>query len=572
MDKYAVREALPPEIHKTLEAYPELLRALLFYRNIDTPEKAQEFLNPNYETGVHDPFLMKDMDKAVERILKAIEQKEKILIYSDYDADGIPAAVVMHDFFKSIGYENFSIYIPHRHDEGYGLHIEAVDTFVEQGVKLLVTLDCGIVDHDQVKHAMDLGIDVIITDHHLPGETLPQAYAVVNSKRNDCEYPYDMLCGSGVAFKLVQGILQKNRFNLKEGAEKWLLDMVGLATLSDMVPLQGENRVLAHYGLKVIRKSRRPGLQKLLSLMKMKQQHITEDDIGFMITPRINAASRMGVPTDAFHMLSETDEAKADVLARHLDGINAERKVLVATLVKEIKKTMAEREDHYRTIPVIVLGNPAWRPAILGLAANSVAEEYNKPVFLWGREDGVHIKGSCRSDGVTDLVKIMQGASHALLQFGGHKFSGGFAVEHDKIHHLEEALTTSMNSLNATSKKVEPKKIPIDATLSLDDVSWNNFNHIDKLAPFGVGNPKPTFLFKNIVISGVKQFGKRQEHLELTFTNSQNRKIPAIGFFMTIDDFSIALSEGKKINLVATIEKSTFKYSPELRLRIVDVF
>ncbi|MDQ3076557.1 MAG: DHH family phosphoesterase, partial [bacterium] len=229
MDKYTVREALSSEIDKKLEAYPELLRALLFYRNIDTPEKAHEFLNPNYETGVHDPFLMKDMDKAVDRILRAIVKKEKILIYSDYDADGIPAAVVMHDFFKSIGYENFNIYIPHRHDEGYGLHIEAVDTFKEQGVNLLITLDCGIVDHEQVKHAMDLGIDVIVTDHHVPSDTLPEAYAVVNSKRNDCEYPYDMLCGSGVAFKLVQGILQRNRFNLKEGAEKWLLDMVGLA-------------------------------------------------------------------------------------------------------------------------------------------------------------------------------------------------------------------------------------------------------------------------------------------------------------------------------------------------------
>ncbi len=572
MDKYTVREALSSEIDKKLEAYPELLRALLFYRNIDTPEKAHEFLNPNYETGVHDPFLMKDMDKAVDRILRAIMKKEKILIYSDYDADGIPAAVVMHDFFKSIGYKNFSIYIPHRHDEGYGLHIEAVDTFKEQGVNLLITLDCGIVDHEQVRHAMDLGIDVIVTDHHVPGETLPEAYAVVNSKRSDCEYPYDMLCGSGVAFKLVQGILQRNRFNLKEGAEKWLLDMVGLATLSDMVPLQGENRVFAHYGLKVIRKSKRPGLQKLLSLMKMKQQHITEDDIGFMITPRINAASRMGVPTDAFNMLSETDEVKAGVLARHLDSINAERKVLVATLVKEIKKTMAEREDHYRTTPVIVLGNPAWRPAILGLAANSVAEEYNKPVFLWGREDGVHIKGSCRSDGVTDLVKIMQGATHALLQFGGHKFSGGFAVEHDKIHHLEEALIKSMKELTEGNETVEPEKIYIDARILLDDVTWKNYEHIDKLSPFGVGNPKPTFLFENVIISGVKQFGKRQEHLELTFINSQNRKIPAIGFFIIAEDFSVSLLPHSTINLIATIEKSTFKYTPELRLRIVDVF
>lgn len=571
MDKYAVREALSSDINKTLEIYPELLRTLLFYRNIDTPEKAESFLNPNYETGVHDPFLMKDMDKAVERILRAIENKEKILIYSDYDADGIPAAVVMHDFFKSIGYTNFDIYIPHRHDEGYGLHLEAIDTFKEQQVNLLITLDCGIVDYDQVKHAMDAGIDVIITDHHMPGEKLPPAYAIVNSKQTDCDYPYNMLCGSGVAFKLVQGILQKNRFGLKEGAEKWFLDMVGLATLSDMVPLQGENRIFAHYGLKVIRKSRRPGLQKLLSIMKMKQQHITEDDIGFMITPRINAASRMGVPTDAFKMLSETDEGKADVLARHLDSINAERKILVATLVKEIKKIMSEREDHYRTTSIIVLGNPAWRPAILGLAANSIAEEYNKPVFLWGREDGVHIKGSCRSDGVTNLVMLMQGAQHALLQFGGHTFSGGFAVEHDKIHHLEEALVKSYEMLTH-DKNVPREKIYIDTKLSLDEVNWKNHAHIEKLSPFGMGNTKPLFLFENIVIVGIKQFGKRQEHLELVFQNSHNKNIPAIGFFMTAEDFPVSIEVGKAINLVASVEKSTFKYTPELRLRIVDIF
>jgi single-stranded-DNA-specific exonuclease len=569
MDKYAVREAIPQNVEENLKAYPDLLRTLLFYRNIDTSDKAQEFLNPNYETGVHDPFLMKDMDKAVERVLRAIQNNEKILIYSDYDADGIPAAVVMHDFFKSIGYTNFDIYIPHRHNEGYGLHLEALEKFKEQNVHLLITLDCGIVDHEEVRHASDAGIDVIVTDHHMPGETLPEAYAVLNSKREDCEYPYDMLCGSGVAFKLVQGILAKNRFGLKEGAEKWLLDMVGLATLSDMVPLHNENRVFAHYGIKVIRKSRRPGLQKLLSIMKMKQEHISEDDIGFMITPRINAASRMGVPTDAFKMLSETDEVQAHILARHLDEINNERKVLVATLVKEIKKTMQEREEHYRTTKVIVLGNPKWRPSILGLAANSIAEEYNKPVFLWGREDGVHIKGSCRSDGVTNLVKIMEGARGALLDFGGHKMSGGFSVEHDKIHALEEALLQSTEALGNEAQ--EKEKIYIDSELSLDDITWKNSDFIERLSPFGVGNPKPLFLFKNIEIQEVKEFGKQKNHLELIFQNSKNKKIPAIGFFMLIEDFGSKLGKGKTINLVASIEKSTFKYNPELRLRIVDI-
>nr|MDQ3015014.1 single-stranded-DNA-specific exonuclease RecJ [bacterium] len=573
MKKYVVREAIPKDVDQILLAYPELMRSLLYYRDIITPEQAHEFLNPNYETGVHDPYLLKDMEKAVQRILKAIDKKEKMLVYSDYDADGIPAAVVMHDFFKLIGYSNFDIYIPHRHHEGFGLHMEAVEKFKEQGVGLIITLDCGITDVEEVEHANKLGIDVIITDHHMPGLTIPPAYAIVNPKQSECEYPYDMLCGSGVAFKLVQGILKKYHlglsatpFNLrgdkgvilKSGCEKWLLDMVGLATLSDMVPLVGENRVFAHYGLKVLRKSRRPGIQKLVSLLKMQQEHLTEDDVGFMITPRINAASRMGVPTDAFKMLSETDEVIADGYVQHLNEINNERKGLVASLVKEIKKTLEERRDHFQSQHIIVLGNPAWRPALLGLAANTIAEEFNKPVFLWGREDGKYIKGSCRSDGVQDLVKIMQGAKDNFVDYGGHKFSGGFSVEHDKIHTLEEALLKSCDEITIEGARVEGHAF-IDAVLDLDSVNWKTHDVVDKLAPFGMGNPKPLFLFKNIAPSEVKAFGKAKEHLDIGFTNSKNKQIRAIGFFIKPEDFDVIPETGKPIDLIATIEKSMFR-------------
>ncbi len=574
MKLYSLREALPQEAHENLKNYPELLRSLLFYRGVEKPEQAQEFLNPDYNTGVHDPFLMKDMDKAVTRIIAAIENNENILIYSDYDADGIPAAVVMHDFFKGIGFNNFEVYIPHRHHEGYGLHIEALNTFKDKNIKVMITLDCGIVDCDEVDHATEMGIDVIVTDHHLPGEKLPKAFAILNSKQEDCDYPYQMLCGSGVAFKLVQGILKKlpvdKRNNFTDGKEKWLLDMVGLATLSDMVPLKGENRVLAHYGLKVLRKSRRPGLIKLLGTMNMKQQYISEDDIGFMITPRINAASRMGIPLDAFKLLSTDDVVQGGMLAKHLDEINNERKGLVAALVKEIKKVMAERVEHFADKEIIVLGNPDWRPAILGLAANNLVEEYGKPVFLWGREDGIEIKGSCRSDGTVDLVKLMEAAKHALSQFGGHSMSGGFAVVPDKIHELEEALLTGYKTAKNAGEKAEEKTY-IDAKLSLDDVNWKNFDLIDKLAPFGKENAKPVFMFENSRITEMKQFGKRQEHLELSFKNSNNKIIKAIAFFMTPEDFSVSLKKDIPINLIASLEKSHFRSFPELRLRIVDV-
>lgn len=573
MKNYVVREPLPQEAQENLKLYPEFLRKLLFYRGISSSDEAQAFLNPNYETHLHDPYLMKDMDKAVERILRAIKSSEKILIYSDYDADGIPAAVVMHDFLKLIKYENFEIYIPHRHAEGYGLHLEAVHTFIGKGIKLIITLDCGIVDNDEVRHAQDAGIDVIITDHHLPGEQLPPAYAVVNAKRNDCEYPYDMLCGSGVAFKLVQALIKKGNFGLTAGSEKWLLDMVGLATLSDMVPLKGENRALAHYGLRVLRKSRRPGLLKLLSEVRVQQQHITEDDVGFMITPRINAASRMGIPLDAFNLLSTQDEVQAGALAKHLHEINHERKGLVAALVKEIKKILNDRTDHYESRTVIVIGNPSWRPAILGLAANTIAEQVNKPVFLWGREDGKEIKGSCRSNGITNLKELMEVAKNSFSQYGGHSFSGGFAIDPDKIHTFEDAIEKAHVVLLKNQKAIDESDVKdfVDARLSLDDITWQTYSQIEKLAPFGMDNPKPLFLLDHIVVEDFKQFGKGSEHLELSFKDSRNKVIKAIGFFTTPDDFDIRLTKNTPINLVAHLEKSVFRYTPELRLRIVDI-
>jgi single-stranded-DNA-specific exonuclease len=567
--EYKLREPISVDVNKKLESYPELQRSLLYYRGIDDAAKAQSFLNPNYETDLHDPFLMKDMDRAVERILQAIKDKERILIYSDYDADGIPAAVVMTDFFKLIKYDNVEVYIPHRHNEGYGLHLEAIDTFIEKGVKLIITLDCGIVDLEEVAHATLLGMDMIVTDHHLPGDILPAAYAVVNAKRTDCEYPYKMHCGSGVAFKLSQALLKKGNFTINDGQEKWLLDMVGIATLSDMVPLQGENRVLAHYGLKVLRKSRRPGFQKMLKIMKVDQRYITEDDVGFMITPRINAASRMGIPLDAFKALSTTDEVEGDMLAKHLDAINNERKGLVASIVKEIKKIMVEREDHFSNRKVIVLGNPSWRPALLGLAANTIAEEYNKPVFLWGREDGKEIKGSCRSDGVTHLVKLMNEVKDHFHEYGGHTFSGGFAIVADKIHTFEDALHEAMVTLGNEAAIAEP--VYIDAKLTLDDVNPKLQRVIDELAPFGMGNPKPLFMFEKIIPAEVKMFGKTKEHLELTFYNSQNRKVRAIGFFMKPEDFTTQPRKGTPLTLIASIEKSYFGGTQEIRLRIIDI-
>ncbi len=563
MKTYILREQPAATELTELGSYSHLLQKLLYFRNIKSADEAEVFLKPNYERHSHDPLLMKGMTAAVERILQAVERNERILIYSDYDADGIPAAVVLTDLFRAINYTNFEVYIPHRHTEGYGLHLEAIETFPARGIKLIITLDCGIVDHAEVAHAQKLGIDVIVTDHRLPGEILPKAYAVINSKQSDCEYPEKMLCGAAVGYKLTLALLAKNRFGLAVGKEKWWLDMVGIATLSDMVPLVGENRVLAHYGLKVLRKSPRLGLARLLRLIRVDQKNLTEDDVGFMITPRINAASRMGTPLDAYELLSATDEAEAGRLAQHLEEINQERKTRVAVLVKEVKKHVAARE----ITDVIVAGNPDWRPALLGLVASSIAEEYNRPVFLWGREEGQEIKGSCRSDGSVDVVKLMSEAAGTFSQFGGHKMAGGFAVSSEHIHALETEL------LNAYSKVKESTAVEeefIDTILSIDDVTEKTYNDIEQLGPFGVGNAKPLFLIKNQLIAETRSFGKRQEHLELLLPNSRQKMIKAIAFFAEPQSFTVQPKKSKTVDILATMEKSFFG-RPEIRLRIVDI-
>ena len=312
---------VPDTVRDSLNTYAPLVQQLLFTRGIHDAESARAFTEPNYDTDLHSPFLLTDMAKAVERILRAMREGEHIVIYTDYDCDGIPGGVLLHDFFTAIGYTNFENYIPHRHEEGYGFNADSVPYFKERNAKLIITVDCGITDHPAVEKANELGIEVIVTDHHEPSETLPPAYAVINPKRDDA-YPFKGICGTAVAYKLVQAILEEGKksgqITLKDGMEKWWLDLVGLATIADMVPLTGENRVFARYGLQVLRKSQRPGLQHLLRKAGGSQRYLTEDDIGFTIAPRINASSRMDTPEDAFHMLRTRDEGEAGAHVLHL--------------------------------------------------------------------------------------------------------------------------------------------------------------------------------------------------------------------------------------------------------------
>ncbi len=551
------------EAKTILEGRSSLINRLLENRGLTKSDVAESFLAPDYETELHDPKLLNDIDKAVKRIKIAIKNNEHIVIFSDYDCDGIPGAVVLHDLFKAIEYENFSNYIPHRHFEGFGLSSEAVEKLAKKEGKVIVTIDCGTTDVEAVDKANKLGVDVIITDHHEPGKKLPKATAVVNPKLGD--YPFKDLCGAAVAFKLAQVVLEEVEHTLSPGQEKWWLDMVGIATIADMVPLVGENRVFASFGLRVLRKSRRPGLQQLLQKCRVNQRFLTEDDVGFTIGPRINAASRMDTPEDAFHMLATTDIVDAGDRVAHLEKLNTERKTMVGLMTKDLHK----RLDKLVEIPeVLVLGNPDWRPSLVGLAASKLAEEHKKPVFLWGKDGNGSYKGSCRSGGGVSVVELMNAATEVFTEHGGHHFSGGFSVKDENIFDFGETLNKAFDKLGEKAKINE--ELLVDEVLSLDDVTYRLTDELSLLAPYGKGNEKPLFGFKNVTPRKIDLFGKGKEHLKLTY-ETNNGTVEALAFFANEDSFTKTPSIDTPHTLIGHVEKSFFAGRQQLRVRIIDI-
>lgn len=541
-------------------AHENLLDDLLISRGIETEEAKKIFLAPDYERDSHDPLLFPDMKLAVERILLAKKSNELVCVWSDYDCDGIPGGVMLTQFLRAIGMRVVH-YIPHRHKEGYGLNVEGIDSLKEQGVSLIITIDLGTTEHERVLHAKQKGIEVIVTDHHIvqEGEMVP-ALALINPKRPDSPYPFDGLSGAGVAWKLIQAILQVDRNGFPEGQEKWYLDLVGLSTLSDMVPLVGENRMLARFGLTVMKRNRRPGFAALLKILKIRASSITEDDIGFMISPRINAASRMDSPDIAAKLLASENEEEAVALARTLNHINDERKGLVAATVKEANHRLIEQGTES---PVIVMGNPKWRPGILGLVANKLAEAHGKPVFLWGREGGEMIRGSVRSGDEVSVVDIMAGAPEVFEHFGGHHASGGFAVAEEWVHELGAKLSRSYETLR--ERGVEKQETVLERELSLPEVGAA-LRTLTQLAPFGEANRKPLFLFPDARVERLRMFGKAGEHVDVSL-GGQGALVSGVAFFSTPDSFRKPLVPGEKVNVVGHVELD-WKGGP--RVRVVD--
>jgi single-stranded-DNA-specific exonuclease len=571
---FKLHDALDTDTREALSGYDDFTAALLARRGIRTSLEAEAFLAPSYDEHLHDPMLMTDMPRAAERLARAITSKEKITVWSDYDCDGIPGGVVLHDFLKKAE-ADFTNYIPHRHNEGYGMNIPGIEKLAEEGTKLVVTVDVGIVDTEAVARANELGMEVIITDHHLPSGDLPPAYAVIDPKaRVDETYPFKDLCGGGLAWKLACATLAhgfEGRDTIPLGWEKWLLDMAGLSTIADMVPLTGENRVIAKYGLMVMRKSPRLGFQKLCKVARVNQRYITEDDVGFMIAPRVNAASRMGEARDAFRLFTTTDEVEADELAKKLEALNRSRRAVAGATTKAVHERLDKRKLEGELPSVIVMGDPEWRPGLLGLVANGVAEEYDRPVFLWGREGNETLKGSCRAGGKTSVNDLMHAAEDAFIEFGGHAASGGFSIAPEKIFDLEARLVAAL----ATLPTHDLEEWRADAPLTLDQVSTKFLYTLERFAPYGMKNEKPVFAFHDVLLQEVSWFGKAQEHLRIRMRRDEfdESTIEAISFYAKreLGKALATLETGKRINLLGHLERDQFSKRQPVRLRIVAI-
>lgn len=568
------------------ELHP-VTRTILEKRGIIGKEEVYDFLNPSYEKHIGDPFHIFGMRTAVSRITDAMRNGEKICVYSDYDCDGIPGGVLLRTFFDDIGYP-VEMYIPHRHNEGYGVHKHAIDTLKKKGATLIITVDSGITNIEEVAYGKSVGVDFIVTDHHLPiteevkkgkkivaTQKVPDAVAVINSKQDACTYWDKMLCGCAVAWKLACALLAQAKVDislgeihihvkeLPEGYDKWLLDLVGISTIADMVPLVKENRALAHFGLKVLRRTKRYGLNHIFNEQRMRKDFLVEDDIAFTIAPRINAASRMGDPMQAHLMLYEKDKEKAEGYAYKLEELNMQRKAEVKDIVDGISFDHEVYSDD-----VVVVGDVSWGPGILGLIAQKIIDETGKPVFVYGQgENKGELKGSCRSLGDVHVVDLMAHVGHDIfLGWGGHEGAGGFSLSVERLPLLRNALNEAFNHIEKKEIKKEAKEV--DMNLTLDDVNETIYSAIAPLAPFGEGNPKPLFAFSGVEAVAAKWFGKKGEHFEIIYGNVSGVRVKAIQFFA---DKSIEEKAKKPHTLHAHFEKSYFGMRPELRLRIVDI-
>ena len=535
------------------------IATLLLQRGISSFEEARQFFRPSLN-DLHDPYLMKDMDKAVARLEQAITNEENILIFGDYDVDGTTAVSLVSGYLKSF-YPNVVTYIPDRYDEGYGVSFKGIDFADDNGFSLIIALDCGIKSIDHVAYAKEKNIDFIIGDHHRPGEQLPDAVAILDPKRADCDYPYDELCGCGIGFKLIQA-LAANRDQTIDDLIPYL-DLVATAIAADIVPMTGENRVLAYFGLQVINSDPRPGIKAMTHQLKKKTLDIT--DVVFIIAPRINAAGRIKHGNHAVELLTEFDFEQAQQFASEIEAYNAERKDLDQQITKEALNQIEENGEQNRFTSVVF--QETWHKGVIGIVASRLIETYYRPTLVFTKS-GDKYAASARSVKGFDVYNALEACAEHLEQFGGHMYAAGMTLKPENYTAFKEAFERVVQETIAP-EWLEPE-ISIDAIVDFDEITPKFTRILKQFEPCGPQNMTPVFVSKNVVDTGYgKPMGKEEEHLKLFVRQNNSEGIPAIGFGL-----------GKKYEIVKNkqlfeaaycIDENEWNDKIELQLRLKDI-
>jgi single-stranded-DNA-specific exonuclease len=537
----------------------DFVATLLVQRGIETFEDAKNFFRPSLD-HLHDPYLMKDMDKAVARIEEAIENQENILIFGDYDVDGTTAVSLVSSYLKTY-YPNIATYIPDRYDEGYGISFKGIDFADDNGISLIIALDCGIKSLDHVAYAKERNIDFIICDHHRPGQNLPEAIAVLDPKRDDCNYPYDELCGCGIGFKLIQA-LGLNQGQTVEDLTSYL-DLVAAAIAADIVPMTGENRVLAYFGLQVINSNPRPGIKALVHQVKKQTLDIT--DVVFIIAPRINAAGRIKHGNHAVALLTEFDFEQAQQFASEIEQYNSDRKDLDKQITKEALLQIEENEEKERFTSVVYQEN--WHKGVIGIVASRLIETYYRPTLVFTKS-GDKYAASARSVKGFDVYNALEACSQHLEQFGGHMYAAGMTLKEENYSLFKEAFEKQVR------ETIHPDlllpEIDIDAEINFADITPKLTRILKQFEPFGPLNMTPVFLTKNIKDTGyAKKLGEDDAHLKLFVKQNNSEGIPAIGFGLG-NKMELATNQ-KPFEAVYCIDENEWNGKVSIQLRLKNI-
>ncbi|RKS99238.1 single-stranded-DNA-specific exonuclease RecJ [Flavobacterium sp. 123] len=537
----------------------DFVATLLVQRGIETYEDAKRFFRPTLN-DLNDPYLMKDMDKAVERIETAIANQENILVFGDYDVDGTTAVSLVSSYLKTY-YPNVATYIPDRYDEGYGISFKGIDFADDNGFSLIIALDCGIKSIDHIAYAKERNIDFIICDHHRPGEFLPEAVAILDPKRNDCNYPYDELCGCGIGFKLIQA-LGTNRNQTIDDLIPYL-DLVAAAIAADIVPMTGENRVLAYFGLQVINSEPRPGIKALI--FQLKKQTLDITDVVFIIAPRINAAGRIKHGNHAVELLTEFDFEQAQQFASEIEAYNSERKDLDKQITKEALQQIEENKEQKRFTSVVF--QETWHKGVIGIVASRLIETYYRPTLVFTKS-GDKYAASARSVKGFDIYNALEACSEYLEQFGGHMYAAGMTLKEENYQLFKDAFEKEVE------KTIHPdmltQEISVDAEINFTDITPKLTRILKQFEPFGPQNMTPVFLTKNIKDTGYgKPMGQEEEHLKLFVKQNNSEGIPAIGFGLG-NKFDVTTHQ-KPFQAVYSIDENEWKGQLSLQLRLKDI-